>query len=122
MDIFGPVLRGLRDALHLYESRQQVIAENLANVETPGYRARDMEFADELERAFDPGRARSEAEPLSPPEPTVDRNASVKADGNSVDVDLEMARLSDNALRIVALSRIVARKYAGMKQLISELR
>ncbi len=39
-----------------------------------------------------------------------------------MDVDHEMARLSDNAFRLVSLSRIVARKYAGMKQLLSEVR
>ncbi|HZR84483.1 MAG TPA: flagellar basal body protein [Candidatus Binatia bacterium] len=119
MDIFGPVLRGLREALSLHEARHRVIAENLANVETPGYRARDIDFADALRRAFDEGEAGDE---VRIPEPTEDHNARVKADGNSVDVDLETARLADNAFRIVALSRIVARKYAGIKQMLTEMR
>jgi flagellar basal-body rod protein FlgB len=124
MEIFGPVLTGLREALSLHEARHRVISENLANVDTPGYRARDIDFGEALRHAFEREGAVgvADGEPAALPEPTIDRSAVAKPDGNSVDVDLEMARLSDNGFRMVALSRIVARKYAGMKQMLSELR
>ena len=52
MQIFSNVVRGLAGALELHEERHRVISENLANVETPGYRARDVAFHDALENAF----------------------------------------------------------------------
>jgi flagellar basal-body rod protein FlgB len=118
MEIFGSVVRGLGEALHLHEARHRVIVENLANVETPGYRARDLEFDDALHMAFERDGERADRAP----EPSVDRSAQVKIDGNSVDAELEMARLSDNSFRIASLSRILARRYAGMKELITEMR
>ena len=44
----------------------------------------------------------------------------MKIDGNSVDVDVEMAKMSQNAMKIVALSQIIARKYAGLRAVITE--
>jgi flagellar basal-body rod protein FlgB len=118
MDIFGNVLRGLGRALDLHGARHEVINENLANVHTPGYRARDVDFADALRAAFAPDEPSSDATP----EPAVDPTTQVKADGNSVDLDVETTRLAENAFRMVALSRIVAKKYAGIKETIAELR
>jgi len=118
MDLFGNVLRGLGRALDLHGTRHQVISEDLANVHTPGYRARDVDFADALRAAFAPDGPGSDATP----EPAVDQTTPVKPDGNSVDLDVETTRLAENAFRMVALSRIVAKKYAGIKDMLGELR
>jgi flagellar basal-body rod protein FlgB len=118
MEIFGAVLRGLAEALDFHQARHNVIAENLANVETPGYRARDLDFQQALDAAFVPG-ADLEVEP---PAPVVDPTVTVKANGNSVDLDRETTRLSENAFQIVALSRLLAKKYAGLRETLQDLR
>jgi flagellar basal-body rod protein FlgB len=118
MEIFGNVVRGLSRALELHGARHQVITENLANVETPGYRARDLDFGDALQAAF----AAEEERGAETPEAVVDPDTPVKLNGNSVDLDVETTRLADNAFRMVALSRIVAKKYAGLAQTIEGLR
>ncbi len=97
MRIFGPVIQGLGQALDLYQARHRVLAENVANAETPGYRARDLDFGSALARAF---------------EANAERGA---ADGAT-----EMSRLSQNALKIVALSQIIAKKYAGLRAVITD--
>jgi flagellar basal-body rod protein FlgB len=117
MRIFGPVIQGLGQALDLYQARHRVLAENVANAETPGYRARDLDFGAALARAFESNAERGAADEA---EPTVDAHATLKVDGNSVDVDTEMSRLSQNALKIVALSQIIAKKYAGLRAVITE--
>lgn len=115
MNLFGTVLRGLGTAIGFHEARHQVISENLANAETPGFRARRLEFDQELQRVFQ-GDDLSGVDPSSLSE--IDRTAPIKADRNSVDLDTEMARMSENSLRTVALSRMLARKYAGLKTAI----
>ncbi len=117
MRIFGPVIQGLGQALDLYQTRHRVLAENIANAETPGYRARDLDFGSALTRAFDGGAEGGAADEA---QPVVDTRAVVKVDGNSVDIDTEMARLSQNALKIVALSQIIAKKYAGLRAVITD--
>jgi flagellar basal-body rod protein FlgB len=113
MGIFGPVIQGLGAALDVYQARHRVLAENVANAETPGFRARDLDFGAALTRAFErdgAGEARAGAV-----EPVVDTRATVKIDGNSVDLDTEMARLSENTMKEVALTRILARKFESLK-------
>jgi flagellar basal-body rod protein FlgB len=117
MRIFGPVIQGLGQALDLYQARHRVLAENVANAETPGYRARDLDFGSALSRAFEANAERGAADGA---EPIVDVHATLKTDGNSVDVDTEMSRLSQNALKIVALSQIIAKKYAGLRAVITD--
>lgn len=120
MQIFTPFVHALGSALRLHHSRHTVLAENVANAETPGYRARDLDFRHVLEAAFDGDAATNRTGEAV--EPSIDREAIVKIDRNSVDLDTEMARLSENALRIVALSRFVSGSYQGLKQAIGDLR
>ena len=115
MRIFGPVIQGLGSAIELYQARHRVLTENVANAETPGYRARDLEFGTALARAFERTSAPGAAAEI---EPVVDAHSVVKIDGNSVDLDTEMARLSENTMKIVALTRILTRKYEGLKAAI----
>jgi flagellar basal-body rod protein FlgB len=112
MRIFDPVIQGLGSALGMYQARHRVLTENVANAETPGYRARDLDFSTALDRAFEQGGSTGSA--ADEPEPAVDPHAAVKIDGNSVELETEMSRLSENALKIVALSQILVRKYSGL--------
>ena len=127
MRLFAPIVDGLRSALDLYAARHRVLTENIANVETPGYRARDLDFQSALLRAFTPpdpgadtgnviGGSRGDTE--SAAQVVIDRDAALKVDGNSVDLDTQMARLSENAFRLTALSRMLARQYEGLKSAI----
>jgi flagellar basal-body rod protein FlgB len=87
--------------------RQRVIARNLANVDTPGYRAQDVRFSDDLARALRRGEA---VPPGAPGIETVDREGPAKPDGNSVDLDRELSELSSNALAYQTLVTLVAMK------------
>ena len=125
MQLFGTLTEGLGQALDLYQARHQVLAENIANSETPGYRARDIQFADELASALTPpqkgsetpGNAAGPPEPLRV-EPSVDRDATLKPDGNSVALDVQVGRLSENAFKIQALTQILSGRYASLKRVI----
>ena len=114
MKLFDQVIDGLGTALRFQEQRQRLINENVANAETPGYRGRRLEFQGALERAF--GRDGDDDEPLVTPE----RDAVVKIDGNSVDLEREMAELADNSFRIQTMSRLLARKYQSLRRAIEE--
>jgi len=124
MQLFGTVTQGLGAALDLYQARHTVLAENIANSETPGYRARDLEFADALGAALAPAEPGSPGDPASVQpstpyvEPTLDRTATIKPDGNSVAIDVQMGRLSENAFKIQALTQILSARYQGLKRVI----
>jgi flagellar basal-body rod protein FlgB len=114
--LFDATMRGLAEALTLHQKRHEVLASNVANVETPGYQAKELDFGAALKEAF----AAGEQPAFGLPETQVveDRSAPARADGNTVDVDLQMAKLSANGGRYVALARILGHRFAQLRQAI----
>lgn len=104
-------------ALRLRAERQQVLASNIANADTPNYKARDIDFGSALKQATSaaaPSPAalvKTSAAHLSgnvagltaSGVPVMYRTAAQgSVDGNTVDMDVERTRFADNALRYEA--------------------
>ena len=80
--------------------RQEVLSNNLANAETPGFQRSDVDFHSTLAQAMKTGDAASiESASFSP---QVD-NQTLRADGNGVDIDVESANMAKNGLEYDAL-------------------
>ena len=108
------LLARLLDASSL---RHRVIAQNVANVNTPGYHRRDVSFEDALAREL-PQSGRTQVPDVQPV--VVEKtDGFVRSDGNNVDIDAEMGRLSKNSLLYGAYSQILAAKIASMRAAIS---
>lgn len=89
--------------------RQKTIGNNVANLNTPGYRRKDVNFMDLLAKAMDSGGAvdLSKIEPeIYQPETTV-----VNSEGNDVNLELEVGEMAKNTLRHKAYVRILQKKY-----------
>ena len=83
----------LRVALDGLDRRQQAIATNLANLETPGYLSREVEFESSLRAALASGRP--DATSIS-----VERSlAPTRLNGNNVNIDVEMVTSTETSLR-----------------------
>lgn len=118
------------DALALRSERQRLIASNIANADTPGYQARDFDFASALRNAT--GQASSGASTISPAKlqmvtasaghlgrggapagskEATDMNyatpAQTNLDSNTVDMDRERASFADNTVRYEATLRFI---------------
>ena len=103
-----------QNALNVRAFRQQLLAANIANADTPGYKARDIDFAAALRAATDgrPGsaaalRATSDRHlaGASGDAPAAVLYRSVQqpsADGNTVDMDMERNRFAENAVHYEA--------------------
>ena len=78
----------IQSALHGLETRRAAHEANIANIETPGYKARVVEFEDALKRAMETGR--SDFVPS-----VTSSNAVARANGNNVDVGGELVGLTD---------------------------
>ncbi|MFI5105070.1 MAG: flagellar basal body rod protein FlgB [Terriglobales bacterium] len=91
-----PLMRGLERVLDRSTFRQQIISTNLANVDTPGYRTRDLgRFSGELQQAM------STTGEEAPPFPAVARpvaNLLERPDGNNVSVERESLLMAQNQL------------------------
>lgn len=116
--------RGALDAAAL---RQRVLASNLANVATPGYRAQGVAFEEMLSseqsrlrlQATQPGHL-SGAKSAAVPSPLVQaRGGAAGASGvNDVSVEREMTEMTENTLHFQALSLFLSNKYRAIRDAI----
>ena len=101
-------------ALKLRARRQEVLAANIANADTPNYKAQDFDFATALARAASPASGNAQVETGLRPR----SGARAGLDGNAVDLDTERVQFADNALRYEAALRFINGK---LKTLLSAI-
>jgi flagellar basal-body rod protein FlgB len=96
--LFDTTQLALQAAISGASTRQNALAANIANADTPGYRRVDVDFHSALNAAMGSSDPAS-ALPGATFTPKVDRSAgATRADGNTVDIDAESAKLAANAL------------------------
>ncbi|NBC49195.1 MAG: flagellar basal body rod protein FlgB [Gammaproteobacteria bacterium] len=118
----------------LHQERHEILASNIANADTPNYKARDIDFASELKKAVEGERSRSteglelvrtsvrhiegQAEPLSSLDDDLMYRipAQPSLDGNTVEMDQERTQFLDNALRYRIGLTLVNRRIQGLKE------
>ncbi|ADD69079.1 flagellar basal-body rod protein FlgB [Denitrovibrio acetiphilus DSM 12809] len=118
---------GLRTA----SVKNGVIAENIANKDTPGYKAQDLEFYDVMDEVLGTGKklplTRTNEKHLPPAGRGVDpssfvyqqNNPSVRNDGNDVNVDYEMTQMAENTIRYNMMADMTAGKFTKLKNIIA---
>lgn len=114
-------------ALSLRAARQELLASNIANADTPNYKARDIDFASALKNAL--GGTSPELPVVKTAPQHLEGNAGnsvmgapvmyrkpvqPSADGNTVDMDVERSQFTDNALRYEASVRFVSEQLKSM--------
>lgn len=119
-------------ALKVREQRQQVLASNIANADTPNYKARDIDFKQALNHAMSPNSVPQTTLKMTNPAHLPGTNtgmttsdgtpilyrmpAQASADANTVEMDNERAQFADNALHYEASITMVT---GQIKQLLS---
>lgn len=106
----------LGNALNGAEQNHRVLSQNLANVNTPGYKTRRVDF-EELIQQLESKRAEGGAIEEVGVE-TVEGLAE-RVDGNNVDMEREIGELKKNALAFQAYSHLMASKLSTMRRAIS---
>ena len=123
--LFDSTIGVLGKSMDMYLLRHSVISDNIANAETPFFKARRVDFESELQRAVD-------ANDLGGEDAVLREVASLKAqvseeidsekgqDLNTVDMDKEMSALTKNDVKYSTASQMVSKKFALLKYAISE--
>lgn len=110
--------RKLLDAAVL---RQDAIASNIANVETPGYRRMDVapDFAAQLKARLAAGEADSIADAPGPKLAEDTSARSTRPDGNTVEIEHELLAMNRNAVEYDYLTEVVSNNLKQLKLAIS---
>jgi flagellar basal-body rod protein FlgB len=134
----APAQAVLEKALRASGTAHEVIAHNLANVDTPGFKRSEVLFQERLAAALaalEGGDgtlrgARTDARhlPIGEPDALADveprvvvrAETSLRPDGNNVDLDAEMVRLQQNELLYESLAQVVRMKLTQLRSAINE--
>lgn len=121
----------LRASLDMRLRRQELLTNNLANADTPGFQPKDLEFEGVLERELTQASqlARTTGDHLSSTgddhislQSTVERpDITDSLDGNGVDSDRELARIADNSAQFKASLETLRRRYGLIKQTVTDM-
>ncbi|CAH6635858.1 flagellar basal body rod protein FlgB [Pseudocitrobacter vendiensis] len=135
LDKLDAALRFQQEALNLRAERQEILAANIANTDTPGYQARDIDFASEMKKVMERGRAGTNGVALSltsvrhipaqnlssaatdllyriPDQPALD--------GNTVDMDRERTQFADNSLQYQTGLTVLGGQIKGMMSVLQQ--
>ena len=122
--LFDKAIDRLTAGVEYTNRRHEVLTKNVANLETPGYRALDVTFDDYLK----PALAVADVKQISigagaPGDPRARvvyaNDGRPREDGNDVSLDRQMARLAENTLFNHTLIQLLASRFTSVKQAIS---
>jgi len=99
----------LEQYMNLVSMRQKLVASNIANADTPGYKTQDLDFQASYRSALDGGT----------PESIQVSGLITKNDGNNVDLDREARLLAENAMRFNVATNLMKTALSQVKEAIS---
>jgi flagellar basal-body rod protein FlgB len=111
----SPQLALLERFLDVASMRQTLVTTNLANIDTPGYHTRDIDFRGELRRAME-GDAPGMTSPFVLPV----RGLMERPDGNNVSADREAMLLAEVQLQFKAATAVIRAEFARLSTAIRE--
>lgn len=125
--------RMLERALDASWLRNEAIAQNIANVDTPGYKRKTVEFESYLNSALEEARIKGRRThkkhlpvgiaDIDSVEPTVTQDnttLSMRLDGNNVDIDTEMASMAKNTIKYNVMIQSLNTEFRRIKSAIKE--
>ena len=99
----------LEQYMNLVSFRQKLVASNIANADTPGYKTQDLDFQASFRSAMDGGSPEAVSVP----------GLSTKNDGNNVDLDREARLLAENAMRFNVAATLMKSSISRIKEAIN---
>ena len=131
--MFDKTIKSLATSMQMRQLKQNVISANIANAETPDYKAQKMDFEAALQRAIDVedlGRMHvSHNDHFLMGEGAIGRvtadiydnpEINYSNDGNTVDLEKEMAALNENSILYEAATKLINKKLAALKYAASD--
>jgi flagellar basal-body rod protein FlgB len=129
--LFGGTISLLEKTLDLRSLKHNLIVSNIANVDTPNYKAFDLIVGEELAKFMEaeksngikrtqPSHLPGEGDSLDNIKPSFVTISplSIRGDGNSVDIDQVMASQAKNSLMYNVSAQILSKKFQGLKNVI----
>ena len=121
MNVGSKLFPAIENRLDLAAKRHQAISANLANIDTPGYKAKDVRFSEQLQSlSLETTSGEHLQTEVSNGMSIYDIDAKMKDNGNTVDLDQQMTDLTKNGLQYVALIQFLNQKIRTLRMAIND--
>ena len=112
----------IQQRLDVSARRQQVLAANVANADTPGYLAQDLQFGDQAEMMGLSGTSPNHLNPVGSDGgmTMVDVEGDAKPNGNTVNLDRELSEMTKNGVEFVLLIQVLQSKIRTLRTSLRE--
>jgi flagellar basal-body rod protein FlgB len=111
--VFEAVAGNLERYMTLLSTRQKLVASNIANADTPGYKTKDIDFRAEFAKQM-------EGQNSLGPQTIESTGLPVKSDGNNVSLDRESRMLAENAMRFQVAASLTRSQLHAIQSAIDE--
>jgi len=115
--LFSSQLDNMQRALDRTTQRNALLTQNLANVNTPGYKRKDIDFDIVLDGALAQSQ-RNIKQMQEQQAQMLSDQTSLRADGNNVDMEKEVASISETQLRYQALTELASNYFSQISNVI----
>ena len=116
--MFEAVAGNLERYMNLLSTRQKLVASNIANADTPGYKTKDIDFRAEFAQQMQAQECGSA--PTTGPQTIEAEGLPVKSDGNNVSLDRESRMLAENAMRFQVATSLAQSELHSIRSAIQE--
>lgn len=118
----APLFPGVEELLSWTSKRQQALSANIANLDTPGYRAKDYNFEQELATIDLSATSSKHIAPLDETNHSqlYEVDTKMKLNGNNVDLEREMKEITKNALQYITLVQYLNQKIKTLRTAITD--
>ncbi|EAR65728.1 flagellar basal-body rod protein B [Bacillus sp. NRRL B-14911] len=128
LNIFSNTISTLENSLNQASLKQKVVAQNIANADTPNYKAKDVSFKSVLQSEMAIGGIEAKrtdvrhysfaAEGSGQSGVIINKNTDFNHNGNNVDMDKEMSELAENQIYYNALVERISGKFTSLQNVI----
>ncbi|MBM7705983.1 flagellar basal-body rod protein FlgB [Chryseomicrobium aureum] len=130
MNLFSPIVSQLENGIHTAALKQKTHASNIANVDTPNYKAQKVSFKTNLDQHLQSNQLtaiRTNSQHLSFSNELanglkveINQSTQRQPNGNNVDIDVEMAEIAKNQLWYNALTERINGKFSSLRSVIND--
>jgi flagellar basal-body rod protein FlgB len=103
----------LERALNIRAHYHKILSGNIANVETPNYKEKDIDFQSEIQRNIDSPNNVEVKE-------STDGDVIGSLDGNTVNMENQIIKMTENHMIFTSLVQVMSKKFSMMRYIINE--
>jgi flagellar basal-body rod protein FlgB len=119
--LFDATIQRLAYGLDGLSARQDIISNNIANIDTPGYLTHEIPFEQQLLNVMNGPTGDTGSTPSSLPDAITRNDLRTRNDGNNVDIDNEMTEMASTSVSYQAATQLISQKFGLLSDALAPI-